>query len=224
MAAAILMAMPTVSGLDITVNDGVGVGSGWYAANRENQEVEPNTITGQVWDMESFEIDHNAQSLIMTGGYNFTNPAGLDGFRPGDLFIDINGGSYDYVAVIGNAPSSYNVYTLGSTFGVFYGQNSLSNPWRYDTGGSLVAVNKSITYSSFVDGEGTHYQANIDIAWLLNSVPNGSTIKFHNTMECGNDNLIGQYTLYRDVPEASDSQYLFGIGILCMMGYRKFVS
>lgn len=214
--------------INITINDGVGIGNGWYSASNENQEVEPNNIASQIWDMESFNIDllsGGSVKLTMIGGYNFTTPVGLDGFRPGDLFIDHNGDlNYDYVAVIGNAPNSYDVYTLGTTYSVFYGQNSASNPWRYNSGGTLAFSNQQITYSSFSDVEGIHYQASLNMNWLFSSITNGSVVTFHNTMECGNDNLMGQYTYTRGVPDINNSQYFLGIGLLFMLGCRKFVS
>jgi len=94
--------------------------------------------------------------LSLVGGYNFTN--GQDGWRGGDIFIDINpgfaptnvdggvgsieppnvlganGGGYDYVIDISPVDGTYDVYAIsGLTVGsgllsAFYFPQS--NPWR----------------------------------------------------------------------------------------------
>lgn len=217
----LLMALTCFSAysINITINDGSGPGSGWYSPNYENQEVEPNCVTGQVWDMESFKLTGN--TLVMTGGYNFTIPTGYGGYRPGDIFFDVNGGGYDYVAVIGNASSTYNVYSLGNTYDVYHAQNSLSNPWRYKDGGSALVVNENISYGSFNDVEGTHYTATLDLSWLDPVVSPGYTVKVHNTMECGNDNLLGQYVVGTTVPDKNNAIALFGISTLCIYTVKR---
>lgn len=220
-AASLVFGISAYAG-NITINDGAGNGSGWYSATRENNEVEPGTVGAQVWDLESF--DKTGQTLTMTGGYNFTNPAGYGGFRPGDLFIDVDGtGFYDYVAVIGNANTSYDIYSLNNslnTYDVYYAQNVFSNPWRYKSGGTLISSNNTATYGSYSDFEGTHYTVGVDISWLDSSLPNGSVVTFHNTMECGNDNLLGQYTT-RSVPDAGGTGVMFGMGMLLIGAYRQ---
>lgn len=210
--------------VDITINDGYGVGSGWYAATQENQEVEPNTVAGQVWDMEKFELDGNV--LTMTGGFNFTNPGGYGGWRPGDLFIDVDGtGGYDYVAVVGNAGATYDVYSLllANVNNVYYAQNSLSNPWRYKDGGTLISLGESVVYGSYSDIEGIHYTMELDLTWLTPYLSlDGATVTLHNTMECGNDNLMGQYVV-TPVPETNNGLTMLGLGIgmLCLYRSRK---
>lgn len=185
----------SVKSTNITINDGYGtLDNGWYSANRENQETEINCTIGQIWDMESFEL--NGSVLRMTGGYNFTDPTGTANshggyWRSGDLFFDVDGGGYDYVALIRQATSTYDVYKLGNTYSVYYGENSASNPWRYKDGGSLFVLNRSVSYSSYSDIEGIHYMLDTDIAWLPTTP--GNTVRVHYTMECGNDNLLGEY-------------------------------
>ena len=211
-----LLLLDNINAADITIYDGASVGTGWYSS-RENNETEPNTITSQQWDMEAFYL--SGMNLTMQGGYNFTTPAGYDGWRPGDLFIDVNQ-TFKLVAVIGNAPLTYDVYLFGNTYGVYYAQNALSNPWRYKDGGILISANNPISYSSFTDPEGTHYTANLNISWLYSYLsPNNTSVTFHNTMECGNDNLIGLATFY--VPTAPEGNMILP-SLIAIMGIVGF--
>jgi hypothetical protein len=79
---------------DITISDTVGSGSGWYGA-QENNEVEPNCVTSQIWDMEKFLFNPTTKKLQMQGGFDMVNgvnagsPYGY--FYSGDIFIDVNG-------------------------------------------------------------------------------------------------------------------------------------
>lgn len=207
--------------INITINDGIGNGTDWYSSNRENNETEPGTITSQLWDMEAFHV--NGNTLTMIGGYNFTSPSGYDGFRPGDLFIDVNGsGFYDFVATIGNSPSFYDVYALGNgslSYDVYYSQNLFSNPWRYKSGGTLVESGLSAIYGFYDDGEGKHYTVDLDFSWLNSYVANGSTITIHNTMECGNDNLMAQYNY--QVPEGGSYIAIIGLLLMIMFVHRR---
>lgn len=202
--------------VNITIYDGASsAATGWYG-KQENQEVEPNTIAGQIWDMESFELVGN--TLVMTGGYNFTSTVGSGGFRPGDIFFDVNGGGYDFVATVGTAGLTYDVYALpANTYSVFYSQNALSNPWRYKDGGVLSESALSVLYGNFADAEGTHYTASMDISWLLGNLVSGDSVVIHNTMECGNDNLMGSFA----VPESGNSLAMLGLGGVAMLIIRR---
>jgi hypothetical protein len=47
-------------------------------------------------------------------------------------------------------------------------------------------------YTSFSDGEGTHYSlANIDLSGIL-AAANGQPVYLHATMQCGNDVMWGK--------------------------------
>ena len=45
-----------VLGDNITIYDGMGIGTGWYGA-QEDQEVEPNNLQNQSWDLEGFFLN-----------------------------------------------------------------------------------------------------------------------------------------------------------------------
>ena len=82
---------------DITIFDTVvSGGTGWYnrgTANgsaSEDQEVEPNCVTGDAWDLEAFAISTDGK-LAIIGTYDFVNGAyrrrqhdGGPGELPGD--------------------------------------------------------------------------------------------------------------------------------------------
>lgn len=148
--AVFIIAAGTASASNITIRDTPPV----FTPSGEDNEVEPNCVQGQIWDLEAFWQSGNTLSMI--GGYNFQ--AGQVGngllFKSGDIFIDVNGDAnwgvatgagggeatvsnslfnYDYVIDINDAFTAYSVYALGSDslLTVYYNQNDTSNPWRW---------------------------------------------------------------------------------------------
>ena len=79
LVAGSAMALPL--GDNITIWDRVGV-------TNEDGETEPNTLTGQIWDLEGFFL--NGSTLTMVGGYDFKDgaPAGDNPWMGGDIFFD----------------------------------------------------------------------------------------------------------------------------------------
>jgi hypothetical protein len=224
-------------GDNITISDGVFTGTGWYS-NREDQEVEPNNVTGQVWDLEGFFLDDEMLSVV--GGFNFA--AGQDGWDAGDVFLDITGDArygtantgtggdqsypaiinntfgYDYVLDINWGAGTYDVYALdaGSTVRVYYNQNDESNPWRYNSGGELLYDDVSFSYLTGLSNAdvggllgGSHNVAAFDLSFL-----DPGEFTSHLTVECGNDNLMGQGVI---VPEPATASLLV-LGLAFMAG------
>ncbi len=67
-------AFATPFGVNITINDDVNGNGGWYQGTgqgQEDQEVEPNCVGGQEWDLEGFFL--NEKTLTMVGGFDFAN-------------------------------------------------------------------------------------------------------------------------------------------------------
>ena len=217
-------------GTNITIFDGVG-----NALENEDGTVEPYCVWDQNWDLEGFFI--NGTTLYIVGGYDFVN--GYGGYAPGDLFFDTNGDAiygasnsgsgsgnvvvandfgYDYVLDFNDASMSYSVYALSnaSTVTVYYGQNDESNPWRYDSGGTIIGSGTA-SYETVTDLQvagaglagGIHNVVGIDISFL----PVGFFLA-HYTYECGNDNLIGT------VPEPSN-MFLLGTGLLGLVAVGR---
>ena len=229
-------------GDNITISDAnLNNNSAWYS-DKEDQEVEPGMRTGQSWDLEGFFFD--GVSLSMIGGYDFKD--GFGGFKSGDIFIDVNGDAefgdihdnstndtsvtdtfgYDYVFDLDFSKFGYSLYELGSdtttTLTTFYYQNQGSNPWRYESGGTLLGEGSFGFSEGLTDTDvgglagGYHYAVtDIDLSFLA-----GSDFIAHFTMECGNDNLMGAGTV--PTPEPA-SMILLGTGLLGAFGIRRKV-
>ena len=82
-------------GVNITIFDklsgGSYFGAGPSGRGGEDQEVEPGSLAAQKWDLEGFNL--TGTKLTLTGGYNFRTGVsdGIRNYRPGDIFIDVNG-------------------------------------------------------------------------------------------------------------------------------------
>lgn len=219
-------------GTNITIWDGMG-------GLAEDQEVEPNCVWNQAWDLEGFflDVDSDGEKLLtMVGGFDFQS--GYGGYQPGDIFIDVTGDAlygsnvphlgggnvvvnnvfgYDYVIDM----DTKNVYKLtsGSTVTVYFGQNDESNPWIYDSGGELLGSVAMTYYSGLSDEDvggllgGTHYAVRVDDLGFLG---NPDYFLAHFTYECGNDNLIGS------IPDAT-TLVLLGSAMLgvAVIGRKK---
>lgn len=168
-------AQATNYGSSITIYDTMvsgGVGS-WYnrdnpgpppAGGGEDQEVEPNMVTGQAWDLEGFYL--NKATLTMVGGFNFKDGYNYGGhlYHGGDLFIApvsaapkygtsapntpnssivSNSFGWTYVIQLNFADNTFTAYAIDGntqvkTVTVVEPYNKGSSPWKYDSGGSLL--------------------------------------------------------------------------------------
>ena len=182
----------TMSAIDITIFDGQSSGStGWYSA-RENNETEPGTITSQVWDLETIQLDGN--KLAITGGYDFRTGALSGGkwYRRGDILIDLNGDArttwsgtaadktlnsyfnYDFAIHFSTTANdlSYTIVDLNadSRFAQVTDVHK-SNPWRLDDAfldGAYIDGKSGMFDAAFTelasDAEGKHYSLAVDLA------------------------------------------------------------
>ena len=177
-------------GTNITVNDGVNVtgADGWYGTGntsymQEDNEVAPNCVVGQQWDLEGFYMKGN--DLTMVGGYDFKNGE-IDPYRgllyeSGDLFIDIIGFStgnitgYDYVMDLDFSDYSFDLYELNEKSvlsDVYFDQNAASNPWQYVSGGVLTGFDNFTYYEGLADSDvdgllgGVHNAATFDLSFM----------------------------------------------------------
>ncbi|MBN2009089.1 PEP-CTERM sorting domain-containing protein [candidate division KSB1 bacterium] len=194
-------------------------------------------IGAQSWDLEGFFL--NGSELTMVGGYNFFQ--GNDNFLSGDIFIDVDGilnpannsgnssvntaFGYDYVIDLDFTPNNYRYRVIeltGSVYTqpVYYSQNVLGNPWAYVSGGTEVSGWQSLNYATGLTNAqteflgGNHYALDVDLGFLSGI---NHKIGLHYTMQCGNDNLMGEYT---PVPEPGTFA-LLGVGLLGLIAIRR---
>ncbi len=231
-------------GTNITIPDGKQSGTygDWYYGSGpgfEDQETEPGTLQNNVWDLEAMFIKNT--TISMMGGWNFAAgyTYGSHLYTSGDMFIDLGNDGYtanryDYVFDIDWTSSQYSLYKLAGN-ATYIGPLDItsSTPWRVKALGSstLLGTGTVVTTSSVSNtllsntntgygGDTTRYlSTGFDLAPILTDL-GVSEIAFtaHFTMECGNDNLMGQGTA--PVPEPA-TIILMGIGLFSMACYTK---
>lgn len=136
-------------GTQFTIWDEMGTNPGPNATG-EDQEVEPNCVWDQRYDLEGFFFvtDSELQGgvLQMVGGYDFVD--GYGGYAPGDLFIDVNGNARFGNGVNappdmspGTANGNFTVaYTYGYEFVVRLAEDYSVQAWALDAADSTVEV------------------------------------------------------------------------------------
>lgn len=232
-------------GTNITIWDGVGTGSGWYGGGEDN-EIAPNCVKGQQWDLEGMFLKNTMLSLV--GGYDFVNgeTGNNELFLPGDIFIDTNGDAaygaanngtgggnatvtntfgYEYVLDLDMTNMVYDIVKLdaqSSSVRVFYSQNAASNPWLYDAGGDIVGSG-SLGYLTDLTGNDVGF-----LGYNGNDTHNalsadlsyfaGQDLLVHYTYGCGNDNLMGEATV--PVPEPA-TMVMLGLSTLGLASFRR---
>ncbi len=187
--AMAIVAWGCAYGANITIWDESGSGTGWHGAG-EDQEVEPNCLTGQQWDLEAFIL--NGTSLSIVGGYDFVNA--VSGYnsvtRAGDLFIDTDGDAqfgtgahrgvtynpyqvvsdlfgYDLAMDLNFANMTFTAYDLNAGLAqvqvTTVGEqiNDASNPWRYRSGGTAVATGTIQYQTGLTDAQAAALGANV---------------------------------------------------------------
>ncbi len=236
----------TPYGTEITKYDGVGInGVGLYKEDNEAEpgmvqsqawdlegfflKGKSLTIAGGYNFYTGFENMKAGDIFVDTNGDAIYAPNTIPGFNynPGYKTVSNDLFKYDYVLDINWAGGTFDLVKLNSTsvlkdteYGAQY--NQPSNPWTYVSGGTVLSSGSFNTYGKVSQGDtgflgwggnNNHFVATFDISSI--DLSNGAV--FHNTMECGNDNLIGQAA---PVPEPG-TMALLGIGMLGLAIYGK---
>ncbi len=234
-------------GTNITIFDGQeDTSKNWYTGQgigQEDEETEPATARSHVWDLEAMFL--NGTNLSLVGEWDFVN--GHDGasgiydrdgdgkYTSGDIFIDVDGVNhasaygYDYVFDVDWTSGSYTLYQLNaqSTFlKTTYKQDS--NPWKLDANGTDTGITGNFEISLLSEelvnekgllGDAYHYVVSFDLDPILDSEGiEKMDFTAHFTMECGNDDLMGQGTA--PVPEPA-TIVLMGVGLLGIAGFTR---
>lgn len=143
---------------------------------------------------------------------------------------------WDYVLSLNFSTMTYSVFSLSAESMVSRVMDvASSNPWTYVSGGSAVAgyQNLSLSYLSgltnadtgfagdstnstgWSTGSDQHYALGVDLGFIA-----GQDATIHYTVECGNDNLMGQ-THVSKVPDSGNTILLFGLALLGFAGVRR---
>jgi hypothetical protein len=169
--------------------------------------------------------------FIDTNGDAVHSPGTISGFdyNPGYRTVSNSFFKYDYVLHVDWNNGTYRIVKLDGNslledtmYGASY--NIASNPWIYLSGDT--AITDVLSFNTYQkksqdntgfdgwNGDNNHYVATFD----LTGVDLGHYALFHNTMECGNDNLIG----IAHAPEPA-TMLLFGAGLtgLGFIGTRR---
>ena len=243
-AITIFLSTGTVYASNITIPDNnyddENNTTGWYGT-QEDDEVEPDMVQNQIWDLEGFFLEDKKLSLV--GGYDFKK--GIAPYYSGDIFIDIDNNAvygglgdssennttvnktygYDYAIDLywtGNI-FSYNVFKLNSeTFlqTAYYSQNQGSSPWRYISGGNQILNGVTGQYNTDTSNydytfspDNIHNELIVDIGFL-SGIGNTDFIA-HYTMGCGNDNIMGRAPIPNPEPA---TMILLGFGLIGIAG------
>lgn len=181
-----LLCAPQAFAMNITINDGVGIGN--LNQGGEDNEVEPNCIKAQYWDLEGVILNYSKLSII--GGYDFKTGR----YGSGDLFLDVTGDAvygvpargldglsgngkktitnaygYDFVVDIEWASLTYDVYQIDPNTqltSAYYRLNDGSNPWRHESGGTKIdGASGTIAYTTGLSDAATGFKGD----WLSTS-------------------------------------------------------
>jgi hypothetical protein len=199
-------------GENITISDEDNRGNGWYS-DREDQEVEPDDVATQTWDLEAMFLGDNTLTMVM--GYDFMNGVGVNSsygvednkFKSGDIYFDTTGSVHTGTA---DAEFGTGDHTPGIELGSGSGNKTVQYNWGYDLVFDI-DWNTPFTLISDVDGI-QEYSFNYDIVKLLyddegNALSSNTSGYFRENDESG----AWKYDGGGDVLGSGTGSYLVGL-------------
>ena len=182
-------------------HDGLGQGGA-------DQRTMPGTYTGDIWDLEAFELV-NGNQLGVVGTFDLKNGLNFNGdhIASGDIFLNTSGPisgnnltGWDYVIHVNWAGGTYQVYANPSPAGMTQvtALAPQSNPFTYVPQAGDVSIESGNYVYTTANDQGflsdalnaTHNLALFDLSFLTDN----TTFVSHFTMTCGNDLIAGQGT------------------------------
>lgn len=226
-----LIAVP----INITVADGQagnGATAPWagtpgLGAGNEDNETEPRTHTGDVWDLEAFVYNPSTSILSLIGTFDFKNGVAGEGVSSGAIFIKPDGSlSWTYAYVLNFNDNTYALYDSFTTLAPT--DISASDPWSINTATAHSLSIGAFTYTTGIlnpfglglqRAGGTGHNE-IDLG--LGGLPDGVTSDFdvHFTISCGNDAIEGYYS-GPSVPDGGATALLMAAGLGGLMFVRR---
>jgi hypothetical protein len=219
--------------INITIADGQagnGATAPWSGtpgsgAGNEDNETEPRTYTGDIWDLEAFVFNPSSSTLSLLGTFDFKNGVTADRVTSGAVFIKTPGNaSWNYAYVLNFNDNTYTLYNNFTTTAPT--DIPASGPVTVKTGTAIGTGNFSYT-ANVVDPFGLGLEradvglGHNEIDLPLNLIPTLTDFDSHFTISCGNDDLEGSY---HAVPDSAATAGLLGIGILGIIVARKKIA
>lgn len=232
--ATTLLATP----VEITIPDGQsgnGATSPWKGTPglglaHEDNETEPNTSTGDVWDLEALVYDSASSKLSLVGTFDFKNGQLENNklYSSGAIFVRAAGSpSWTYAYVLDFGQNTYSLYNNFTT--IAPSDVPASTPWTINTFTANLLGTGAMDYTTGIldpfglglqreSGTG-HNEIDLGLNLLPSDVLNSFDVHF--TMSCGNDDIEGHY---QHVPDGGVTALLLGFGLLPMAFLRRKLS
>lgn len=209
-------------------------GSAGLNAGNEDNETEPRTYTGDLWDLEAFLLEGTRLSIV--GTYDLKNGVPQYRVRSGDIFFDTVGGvstdgfrGWEYVIHVDWLAGSYQVFADPDPARMLQVTDVVwSNPFAYQPGPNERTVTTGIfdyrhdNTLGFLSAapNAVHHVATFDISFLA-----GLEFTAHFTMSCGNDLLLGfgrvPAPAPAPVPDSGSTLPLAALALLGLVGLQR---